>query len=64
MLHDMMARVAAADRRMKLVGELEVTLTAADKAAIKAIQASKATELGIDPASIVGGIPDKMKIAM
>jgi ribosomal protein L23 len=35
MLHDLMQNVAKVDRRMKEVGELEVTLTAADKAAIK-----------------------------
>jgi len=64
MVHDLMSRVAAADRRMKIVGELEVTLTAADKDAIKAAQMAKAADLGIDASMVSGGIPDKMKVAM
>jgi len=64
MVHDMMQRVAAADRRMKVVGELEVTLTAADKEAIKASQLAKAADLGLDASMISGGIPDKMKVAV
>ena len=59
MVHDLMQRVAAADRRMKLVGELEVTLTAADKEALKAAQVAKAAELGIDASMVGGSVPDK-----
>ena len=36
MVHDMMQRVAKADRRMKLVAELELALTAKDKADLAA----------------------------
>lgn len=64
MVHDMMQNVAAADRRMKLVGELEVTLTAADKEAIKAAQLAKAAEMGIDASMVSGGIPDKITVAL
>jgi hypothetical protein len=64
MLHDLMQNVAKVDRRMKVVGELEVTLTAADKAAIKASQAAMAADMGIEASMISGGIPDKMKLAM
>ena len=64
MLHDLMQNVAKVDRRMKEVGELEVTLTAADKAAIKASQAAMAADMGIEASMISGGIPDKMKLAM
>ena len=37
MVHEMMQRVAAADRRMKVIGDLEISLSAADKEAIKSI---------------------------
>jgi hypothetical protein len=36
LLHEMMQRVYKSDRRMAALGDLEVTLTAADKAAISA----------------------------
>ena len=64
MVHDLMQNVYKSDRRMKVMGELEVTLTAADKAAIKASQAAKAAEMGIEASMISGGIPDKIKLAM
>ena len=35
MVHDLMQNVAKADRRMRLIQELEVTLTAADKEAMR-----------------------------
>ena len=57
MVHDMMKRVAIADRRLKLISNLEVTLTAADKEAIKASMSEKAAELGVDASKLVGEIP-------
>jgi hypothetical protein len=48
MVHDLMKRVAVGDRRVKLINEIEYTLTAADKDSIKATMAEKAAELGID----------------
>jgi len=63
MVHDMMMRVAAADRRMKLVSELEVTLTAADKEAIKQAQLAKAAELKMDPKFLDLDIPSTMKLS-
>jgi len=60
MIHDMMQRVATADRRLKLINELEVTLTAADKETITASMAAKAAALGVDtPAA---DIPATMKL--
>ena len=57
MLHEMMQRVAAADRRMKVISDLEISLSAADKEAIKNAQLAKATELGIDASAIKADIP-------
>jgi hypothetical protein len=59
MLHEMMQRVAASDRRMKLINELEMTLTAADKEQIKATIAAQAAELGVDASKIGSDVPDK-----
>ena len=63
MVHEMMQRVAAADRRMKVIGSLEVSLTAADKEAIKASQLAKAAELGVDASLLSSSVPGTMKIA-
>ena len=57
MVHEMMQRVAAADRRMKVIGDLEISLSAADKEAIKSSQLAKAAELGIDASAINADIP-------
>ena len=57
MVHEMMQRVAAADRRMKGIGDLEISLSAADKEAIKSSQLAKAAELGIDASAINADIP-------
>ena len=59
MVHEMMQRVAASDRRMKLISELEMTLTAADKEQIKASIAAQAAELGVDASKISSDVPDK-----
>ena len=44
MVHEMMQRVAVSDRRMKLISELEYTLTAADKEALKSAAKAKFAE--------------------
>ena len=62
MVHDLMARIAKSDRRMKLISEMEVTLTAADKASLQAAASAKAAEMGVD--SIKFEVPDKMKIGL
>ena len=59
MVHDLMATIAKADRRMRLISELEVTLTAADKEAIKATLTAKALETGVDPKDVDMSVPDK-----
>lgn len=62
MMHEMLQRVAASDRRMKAISQLEVTLTAAEKESLKAATLPKAEELGFAAADIV--IPDKMKLSL
>lgn len=63
MLHDMMSSVAVSDRRMRAIAELEWTLTAEDKAAMKKAQVDKAAEMGLDPATMKDfEIPDKIKV--
>jgi hypothetical protein len=63
MVHDMMKRVAKADRRVKLINEIEYTLTAADKEEIKATMAEKAAELGIElPATV--NVPSTTKVSI
>ena len=55
MLHDMMQMVSVAERRMKMIGDLEVTLTAADKEALIAAQKE-----GLDASAVnTAAIPDK-----
>jgi len=62
MVHDLMKRVAVADRRLSLITDLEVTLTAADKEMIKATMAEKAAEKGVDASKLVADIPTTMKL--
>jgi len=64
MIHEMMQRVASSDRRMKVVGELEYTLSAADKEAVKAQLLEKAKEAGVDASAFnfETDIPKTMKI--
>jgi hypothetical protein len=57
--YDLMRIVSKADRRMRLVSELEVTLTAADKDAIKKMLTDKAIEGGVDPKAVDMSVPDK-----
>lgn len=64
MLHDMMSAIAVSDRRMRAIAELEMTLTAEDKAAMKKAQLDKAADMGLDPAMINFEIPDKIKIGV
>jgi hypothetical protein len=64
MVHEMMQRIAISDRRMKAIADLEVTLTAADKEAIKSAQLAKAKELGFDASMLSNDFPDKMKLGM
>ena len=51
MVHDMMQRVAKADRRMKLMTDLEFTLTAKDKEALVADMTALAAEKNAEGAS-------------
>ena len=64
MVHDMMQMVFKSDRRMSALSELEVTLSAADKEALKAAALAKAAETGVDPAQIDMNFPDKMKLSL
>ena len=48
LLHEMMQRVYKSDRRMGFLSELEVTLTAADKASITDAISAMAAEKGVD----------------
>ena len=52
LLHEMMQRVYASDRRMAALADLEVTLTPADKESILASIKAKATEKGVDAGKI------------
>lgn len=67
MIHDMMARTYKADRRMAALADLEVTLTAADKAEIAATIQEKGAEKGFDAAAIkemiATGVPDKISVS-
>ena len=67
MLHEMMQRVYQSDRRMRALSDLEVTISAADKEAIKASITAKATEKGHDAKSAADlaskiSVPDKMSV--
>jgi len=62
MMHEMLQRVAASDRRMKIISNLEVTLSASEKEALKAQTLPKAEELGLSAVDIV--IPNKMKLSL
>ena len=57
MVHELMHNIAKADRRMRAVSALEVTLTAADKEALKQAQLTKAAELGLDPSDYTVEVP-------
>ena len=59
MVHELMQNIAKADRRMRAVSALEVTLTAADKEALKQAQLTKAAELGLDPSDYTVEVPEK-----
>ena len=58
MIHDLMKRVAVSDRRLSLISELQVTLTAADKEAIKAAMVAKAATLDVDASKLSSDIPN------
>jgi len=62
MVHDMMKRVAAADRRLKSISDLEFTLTAADKETIKASMTEKAAALGVTVEAF--DMPSTMKLGI
>ena len=62
MVHEMMQRVALSDRRMAEIVQLEVTLSPADKEAIKQAELAKAKEMGYDASLLSGETPSKMKL--
>ena len=57
--YDLMKIVSKADRRMRLISDLEVTLTAADKETLKKMLTDKAVEGGVDPKAVDMSVPDK-----
>ena len=59
MAYDLMQIVSKADRRMRLISDLEVTLSAADKEALKKMLTEKAVETGVDPKAVDMSVPDK-----
>ena len=64
LLHEMMQRVYKSDRRMGFLSELEVTLTAADKASITDAISAMAAEKGVDAKAMLAKVPvpDKVKV--
>jgi len=65
MVHEMMQRVAKADRRMKLMTDLEFTLTAKDKEALVADMTALAAEKNAEGASFsASDVPSSMKLAL
>ena len=68
LLHEMMQRVYKSDRRMAALADLEVTLSAADKAGIEATLKEKGAEKGFSAAEITEmmgkiTIPDKQPLS-
>ena len=52
LIHEMMQKVYKSDRRMAALADLEITLTAADKASIEATLSEKGADKGMDAAKI------------
>lgn len=63
MVHDIMTRVAKADRRMALISELEYTLTEADKAALLKTMEAKAAEAGVDAKFTTADVPSSISMS-
>jgi len=60
MIHEVMQRIATADRRVKALSDLEVTLTTADKAAM--IESAKTNPKAAGLKMLELEFPDKVKV--